>query len=99
MKESSKNTISELIYAALGILFAAFALKSFIVPNHLIDGGVTGISLLLNEKIFHPENQASNIPTGLILGAIILLVNIPFIILSAYQVSRRFAFKTFISII
>lgn len=36
---------------SLGVLSATFGLQGFILPNHLIDGGATGISLLLIEKI------------------------------------------------
>ncbi|MEJ7822806.1 MAG: YitT family protein [Chitinophagaceae bacterium] len=67
----------------IGILIAGFALKGFLVPNHFFDGGVTGISLLLTE-LYH-----------LNLAYIIVLANLPFIILSYFTVSKRFAIKTF----
>lgn len=66
-----------------GILIAGFALKGFLVPNHFFDGGVTGISLLLHE-LYHFN-----------LAYIILVANLPFIIISYYTVSKKFAFKTF----
>ncbi|MCD6064730.1 MAG: hypothetical protein K0R82_2641 [Flavipsychrobacter sp.] len=80
-------SIHDFLYTATGILFASFALKAFLVPNQFLDGGVTGVSLLLHE-IYHIN-----------VGYLIVLVNIPFIILGAYQVNRRFAIKTLISVI
>jgi uncharacterized membrane-anchored protein YitT (DUF2179 family)/predicted metal-dependent HD superfamily phosphohydrolase len=65
-----------------GILSAGFALKGFLVPNHFFDGGMTGISLLLHE-IYHFN-----------LAYIFVLVNLPFIIVSYFTVSKRFAIKT-----
>jgi len=84
---STKQNVQDFIYSGLGILFICFALKSLLVPNHFFDGGVTGISLLLHET-YHIN-----------IAFLIILVNIPFIIMGAYLVGRRFAIKTFIAII
>jgi uncharacterized membrane-anchored protein YitT (DUF2179 family) len=74
--------LSDTIYTVLGILFSGFALQSFLVPNHFLDGGVTGISLLLHE-IYHINS-----------AYLIIAINVPFIIMGAYQISRTFAVKT-----
>ena len=66
----------------LGILSAGFGLKSFLLPNDFIDGGPTGISLLLTEI------------TGLPIYLLILLVNIPFILFGYRQIGRNFTIKT-----
>ncbi|MBW7913845.1 MAG: YitT family protein [Taibaiella sp.] len=79
--------IQDTIYIVLGILFSAFAMKSFLVPNHFLDGGVTGISLLGHE-IFHWN-----------LGLLLILTNLPFIIMGAYQVSKGFAVKTALAVV
>ncbi|HET8827857.1 MAG TPA: YitT family protein [Pelobium sp.] len=70
----------------LGITSAAFGLKSFLLPNNFLDGGAMGISLLLNIK------------TGLGLGLILVVVNIPFVLLGLKQISRAFAIKTILAI-
>jgi uncharacterized membrane-anchored protein YitT (DUF2179 family) len=82
-----KNHVSfgDVLYTVIGILFAGFALKSFLVPNHFLDGGVTGVSLLFHE-LYH-------IPLSLLL----ILINIPFFILGKFQVNTSFAIKSFIS--
>jgi uncharacterized membrane-anchored protein YitT (DUF2179 family) len=80
-------SFSDIIYTITGILFAGFALKSFLVPNHFLDGGVTGVSLLFHE-LYH-------IPLSLLL----ILINIPFFILGKYLVNTSFAVKSFLSAI
>jgi len=84
---SYKHTLQDIIYCVIGIAFSTFALKSFLVPNHFLDGGVTGISLLIHED------------TGFSLPVIIVLANIPFIIAGAFQINKRFALKTFLCVI
>lgn len=79
--------LTDVFYTVAGILFCSFALKSFLVPNSFFDGGVTGISLLIHET-YH-----SNI------AYVIVLANLPFIVMGAYQVNRRFALKTLAAVI
>lgn len=76
----------EVLYIALGIVSACFGLKSFLLPNHFLDGGAMGISLILQVK------------TGLPLALLIVGVNIPFVLLGLKQISKMFAFKTIIAI-
>lgn len=74
------------ILIILGILSAGFGLKGFLLPNKFIDGGVTGISLLLAGL------------TDFSLSILILFLNIPFIILGFSQVSRNFGIKTIFAV-
>lgn len=77
----------ETLYTIAGILFCSFALKSFLIPNEFFDGGMTGISLLLHE-LYH-----------LNIAWVIVAVNVPLIIMGAFQVSRKFAIRTFIAVV
>ena len=86
-KHAASAVLYDLFYTLLGVITAGFALKSFLVPNQFLDGGVTGVSLLLHE-IYHIN-----------IGYLIVLANIPFIIMGGYLVNRRFALKTFLSVI
>ncbi len=79
--------LQDTLYVVIGILFCGFALKSFLVPNSFFDGGVTGISLLLHE-LYH-----------LNIAYVIVIANIPFIIMGAFQINKTYAVKTFIAII
>ena len=71
----------------LGVFSAAFGLKSFLLSNDFIDGGITGISLLIN--------AVSGVP----LSWLIILLNIPFVILGATQIGYNFMVKTSIGIV
>src|SRR5688572_4676537 len=64
-----KRTLRETMFILLGVLSAGFGLRGFLMPNDLIDGGVMGISLLINEKTAFP------------LSVLIIVINIPFILL------------------
>ena len=71
----------------LGIMLASFGLKGFLVPNHFIDGGITGISLL--------TYQLTGVPVSIWL----IIFNAPFIILGAKQIGKKFAVSTSIAIV
>jgi uncharacterized membrane-anchored protein YitT (DUF2179 family) len=79
--------ITRIILIAVGIACAAFGLKSFLIPNEFIDGGVTGISLLISSI------------TGWPISILILIINIPFIWLGYKKVDKLFALKTLIAIV
>jgi len=71
----------------IGVLLAAFGLKGFLVPNGFIDGGVVGISLLMN--------NITHVPVSIWL----VLLNIPFIYIGAKQIGKVFAISTLFSIL
>jgi uncharacterized membrane-anchored protein YitT (DUF2179 family) len=77
-----RRLLKDLTLMVIGIASAAFGLKGFLVPNDYIDGGVTGISLLVTEL------------TQIPLGILIVCINIPFIFMGFKVVSRDFALKT-----
>ncbi|MBD1364470.1 YitT family protein [Mucilaginibacter sp. ZT4R22] len=88
MKSSNiAHWLTDTAYTLAGILFCGFALKSFLIPNAFFDGGVTGMSLLLHEL------------THFNIAVVIVLLNIPFIIMGAFQVNKAFAAKTLAAII
>ena len=68
----------------------SFALKSFLVPNGFLDGGVTGLSLLLHES-FHTSN--------LTLSLILIATNLPFIVMGYFSVSKAFVVKSIAAVI
>jgi uncharacterized membrane-anchored protein YitT (DUF2179 family) len=71
----------------LGIASAAFGLESFLLPSNFIDGGATGISLLISEV------------TSIPLYILLIFVNIPFLFLGLNVISKQFAAKASIAII
>ncbi len=87
LRISVQNLVRDIFLIALGIASASFGLKGFLLPNKFIDGGATGISLLLTQL------------TSTSLPVLILIINIPFLILGFNVISRQFAIKATISIV
>lgn len=69
-----------------GIFSAAFGFKGFLLTNQFIDGGATGISLLISAL------------TSIPLYILLLCVNLPFIILGYHILGKAFAIKTMLAI-
>ncbi len=67
---------------ALGILSAGFGLKGFLLSSRFIDGGVTGISMLLSDVL------------GVPLSILVPAINLPFVALGYRQVGAKFALKS-----
>ncbi|SDG33943.1 Uncharacterized membrane-anchored protein YitT, contains DUF161 and DUF2179 domains [Pedobacter terrae] len=86
IKNRHTRLIKEILLIIAGVTSACFGLKSFLMPSHFIDGGVTGISLLVSTL------------TGWNLSYLIAIINIPFVILGYRQIGKGFAFKTAIAI-
>ena len=74
------------ILIVLGILSAGLGLKGFLLSSRFIDGGVTGVSMLLADVL------------GLPLSALIPIINLPFIALGYRQIGRKFAVKSALAI-
>lgn len=81
------RAIKDSVFVTLGVLAATLGLKGLLLPNDFLDGGVMGISLLVNAT------------TGANLSVMIVLINIPFIIIGYTQVSHVFAIKTLVAIV
>jgi uncharacterized membrane-anchored protein YitT (DUF2179 family) len=78
--------IKDALFISAGILSASFGLKGFLLPNQFLDGGVMGISLLVN------------VVTGVSLSLLVVLINLPFIYIAYKQISRLFAIKTLLAV-
>ncbi|HEX8999911.1 MAG TPA: YitT family protein [Blastocatellia bacterium] len=70
----------------LGILAAGMGLKGFLLSSRFIDGGVTGVSMLLSDIL------------GFKLSLLILVINLPFIALGYRQIGGKFAIKSVLAI-
>ncbi len=79
--------IKDVILILAGILSAGFGLKSFLLPSQFIDGGATGISLMISEL------------TPLQLPIILVVINIPFVLLGWRVIDKEFAIKASLAII
>lgn len=86
-RERPYEIIQDILFMLIGVAFAGYALKGFLVPNRFFDGGVTGISLLIHE-LYHFN-----------LGLVIIVLNLPFIAISFFSVGLRFAVRMLISVV
>lgn len=87
LRVSIRRNIKNFLFITAGVFSAGFGLESFLLPNNFIDGGATGISLLIAE--------ITDIP----IYYLIVLINLPFIIIGARIISKDFAIKTAIGIV
>lgn len=77
----------DFLFISIGVIMASIGLKGFLLPNNFLDGGAMGMSLLLK------------ILTNVDLSLLIILVNLPFIILGAKQISISFSVKSSLAIL
>lgn len=84
--EKVKEIVFRLISLTLGAVIVAFALECFLIPNKIIDGGVIGVSMMLNTI------------THINLGTLIFCLNLPFIFLAYTTIGKTFVFQTFYSV-
>lgn len=79
--------MSSMAYTIFGVFSALIALQGFMIPNHFLDGGITGISILI-EEVFH-------IPFSVCL----ILFNLPFIIVGYKKIGKTFSVNAFLAVI
>jgi uncharacterized membrane-anchored protein YitT (DUF2179 family) len=77
---------ADIVLILLGILSAGMGLKGFLMSSRFIDGGVTGVSMLISDVLGFP------------LSALLLLINLPFIALGYRHMGRKFAIKSALAI-
>lgn len=83
---ASFRILKDTIFIVAGVLSAGMGIKGFLLSSHFIDGGVTGISMLLATLL--------NVPVAVWL----LVINLPFIGLGYRQFGRQFALKSTLAI-
>jgi uncharacterized membrane-anchored protein YitT (DUF2179 family) len=79
--------LKNLLQIFIGAAMAVFAMKGFMIPNQFMDGGVTGISILLHEI------------THINISFFIVAFNLPFIYLGYKRIGKTFAIQTTLAMI
>jgi uncharacterized membrane-anchored protein YitT (DUF2179 family) len=80
-------SMSTIVYTVSGVVCAAIALKGFMIPNHYLDGGVTGISILLHEA-FHIN-----------MSILLLVINLPFVYIGHRKIGPTFTIQSMAAIL
>jgi uncharacterized membrane-anchored protein YitT (DUF2179 family) len=86
-KSTRVKLLKKYLFLLLGSTLAAIGLEEFLVPNHIIDGGIVGISII------------SSYLTKLPLGVFIFVLNLPFLVVGYKQIGKTFVVSTLFSII
>ncbi|MDQ0416940.1 uncharacterized membrane-anchored protein YitT (DUF2179 family) [Croceifilum oryzae] len=81
-KLTKRHLLKRVLVILLGAMLAAVGLEIFLLPNQVIDGGIVGISMILSYL------------TGLKLGILLFILNLPFFFLGYKQIGKTFAFST-----
>lgn len=81
-KTKKRRILTRAFIILVGALLVSVGLEIFLVPNNIIDGGVTGLSIMLSHL------------TGLKLGLFLFLLNLPFLIIGYKQIGKTFAVST-----
>ncbi|WP_413000435.1 YitT family protein [Paenibacillus sp. 1P03SA] len=84
---TAAKLLQRIVFITLGAALFSVGLEVFLVPNNIIDGGITGISIMLSH-FFH-----------LPLGIFLTLLNLPFLFLGYKQIGKTFAFSTLFGVI
>jgi uncharacterized membrane-anchored protein YitT (DUF2179 family) len=81
-KRTVFKLLKSLFFITIGAFVTAFALESFLLPNEVIDGGIIGISMIINHL------------TKWNLGLLVIILNTPFILLALKKMGKMFVFLT-----
>lgn len=73
------SIISRILFITIGAIIMAFSLEGILIPNNIIDGGITGISMIISHA------------TSIRLGLLLFILNCPFLIIGYKQIGRVFA--------
>jgi uncharacterized membrane-anchored protein YitT (DUF2179 family) len=79
--------VIRIVIIVLGGFITAYGLEAVLIPNNVSDGGVTGLSIVGSQW------------TGLQLGILIGILNIPFVYLGYKQIGKSFAINSIIGIV
>jgi uncharacterized membrane-anchored protein YitT (DUF2179 family) len=86
-KQTPLEIIRRIIFIIIGAILVGVALEIFLINNSIIDGGVTGISIM--------SSYLSSVPIGIFL----FVLNLPFLILGYKTIGKTFALSTLLGVI
>lgn len=86
-KLTRQKFAQRILFMIIGTILVAVALEIFLVPNHIIDGGIVGISIIVSHL------------SGIPLSIFLVLLNLPFVILGYKQIGKTFAISTTFSVV
>lgn len=85
VKSFTSKKIISFILLTVGAILASYALECFLIPNTILDGGITGISIIIS--------KLTKIP----LSMLIIILNVPFIYIGYKNIGKGFLIRTIYS--
>lgn len=86
-KLTARNILKRGLFITIGAIIMAYGLEAVLIPNNMIDGGVTGLSMILSHV------------TSINLSIFLVIINLPFFFLGYKQIGKTFAFSMLYGII
>ncbi len=87
LKTKKYQTLINFLMLTLGSIIGAFALETILIPNTILDGGVTGISIIISKL------------TSIPLSILVLILNIPFVYIGYKNIGKGFLMRTVYSMV
>ena len=87
IKNKTARNIMNFIMLTLGTVISAFALEQFLIPNTILDGGITGISIIIY--------KLTNIP----LSILVIFLNVPFFYVGYKNLGKKFLIRALYSML
>ncbi len=87
LKLKKYKALISFIMLTIGSVLAAYSLETFLIPNTILDGGITGISIIISKL------------TSIPLGILVLVLNIPLIYIGYKNMGKSFLIRTVYSMI
>ncbi|OEH93724.1 YitT family protein [Bacillus solimangrovi] len=91
-KESIPHLLYRLLLITVGAALAAISIELFLVPNQIIDGGIIGVSIILNYLIGETSRLIS-------FGTLVVVLNLPFMYFGYKQIGKTFVLSSIYGII
>ena len=86
-KSQQSKRLFSFLMLSIGCVVAAYALESFLIPNTILDGGITGISIIISKLTLIP------------VSLLVLLLNIPFVYIGYRHLGKGFLLRTVYSMV
>ena len=85
MKRFFKEQLFPVVMIIIGAACAAFSIECFLIPNTILDGGVTGVSMMISYL------------SGIRLSILVIVINIPFFFVGYKALGKRFLLRAVIA--
>lgn len=86
-KAKKYQALINFLMLTVGSIIGAFALETILIPNTILDGGVTGISIIISKL------------TSIPLSILVLILNIPFVYIGYKNMGKGFLMRAIYSMV